>query len=130
MLLLSILALAQASADTAMPAPGEWAWLNVPGAEGPGARFAYETAVRRAGPLVEVRLRYEEAAGRPVEARLALDCVARTARLLERRPQGANRRIPHDAAAAPVAPGTREAVLLRLLCPAGPHPETATPEGE
>jgi hypothetical protein len=127
---LSVLQAAAPPAETAPPAPGEWAWLNIPDAEGPGARFSYETAVRRDGQRLEVRLRYDEAAGRPVETRVALDCIARTTRLLERRPRQSTRRIPHDAAAALVVPNTREAVLLRLLCPTGPRPMPANATAE
>src|SRR6476469_4520288 len=97
-------------------APGEWAWLNIPDAEGPGARFSFDTAVRRDGPLVEVRLRYDEAAGRPVVARITLDCAARTARMLERRPSDPARAVPTDAIVVPAGLNSREAVLMHVLC--------------
>jgi len=101
-------------------APVEWAWLNIPDAEGPGARFSFDTAVRRDGPLLEVRLRYDEAAGRPVEARIALDCAARTSRILERRPPDPARPVPTAAIVVPAGLNTREAVLMHVLCtPAG-----------
>jgi len=100
-------------------APVEWAWLNIPDAEGPDARFSFDTAVRRDGPLLEVRLRYNEAAGRPVEARIALDCAARTSRILERRPPVPARPVPTAAIVVPAVLNTREAVLMHVLCTPG-----------
>ena len=97
-------------------APVEWAWLNVPNAEGPGARFSFDTAVRRDGQLMEIRLRYDEAAGRPVEARIALDCAARTSRLLERQPPDPARPVPTAASAVPAGLTSREGVLMHVLC--------------
>jgi hypothetical protein len=126
MLLFTMLAAAafQPPAEPAPPAPVEWAWLNIPGAQGPGARFSFDAAVRRNGPLVEIRLRYDEAAGRPVEARIELDCVARTSRLLERQPPDSTPVVPHGATAPPAGLTTREAVLMHVLClPAPPAGE-------
>jgi hypothetical protein len=139
LLLLSLLAAlaAQPDADTAQPAPGEWAWLNIPDAEGPGARFAYETAVRRDGPRVEIRLRYADGDPRRprrapvrVEARIALDCTARTAQLLERRPRDAHVRTPGAVTPVPVLMTSREAVLMRLLCAGGGRPIPAGAPGQ
>lgn len=103
--------------DNPPPPPGEWAWLNIPDAQGPGARFSYDTTVRRTGPLVELRLRYDEAANRAVEARIELDCAARTSRLLERRPPDPARPAAPAAAAVPSGLTTREGVLMHVLCP-------------
>ena len=111
-----IMLAAAALQPPAEAAPVEWAWLNIPDAEGPGARFSFDTAVRRDGPLMEIRLRYDEAAGRPVEARIALDCAARTSRMLERRPPDPARPVPTAAIAVPAGLNTREGVLMHVLC--------------
>ena len=114
---------AQPDPDTAPPAPGEWAWLNIPDATGPGARFSYETAIRRDGPRLEIRLRYDEANPArparppvPVEATIALDCAARTQQILARGRPGASRRLSRPAPPAPIAAGSREWTLAYLLC--------------
>ena len=125
-MLLFALFLAAASAqpadDNAAPVPGEWAWLNIPGVEGPGARFSYETAIRRDGSRLGIRMRYDAADSRhpdrtvPVEALLTLDCAARTYQLLERGRPGSTRRVSHTAA-TPIGANSREWTLAYLLCP-------------
>lgn len=138
MLFLIVLAAAlQPSSDTAPPAPGEWAWLNIPDREGPGARFSYETAVGRDGQQLEIRYRFEQnfspAPGeRPVgiEARIALDCAARTVRILDWRSLTPGIGLLYNRNAEPVRPNTREAVLMQLLCPTGVRPLPANAAGQ
>ena len=119
----------QPSTDTSPPARGEWAWLNIPDREGPGTRFSYETAVRRDGQRVEIHLRYEADYSAPsnphpvsVDERIVLDCVARTTRILESRSLTPGTGLLYNTLVEPVAPATREAVLMGLLCPNGPRP--------
>ena len=115
-----IMLAAAALQPPAAPAPVEWGWLNIPDAQGPGARFSFDTAVRRNGPLLEIRLRYDEAPGRQVDARIALDCAARTSRLLERQPPDPARPVSSAAVAVPAGLTTREGVLMHVLCLAPP----------
>lgn len=117
----------------AVPAEvGPQAWLNIPDAEGPGARFSYDTGVRRDGPRLQAWVTYAADGGDPTEARVELDCVARTHRTLER--LTTNARLPlaperpptqaetRTAPAAAITSGTRESVLAFLLCPGGGNP--------
>jgi hypothetical protein len=131
------------------PAPASaLAWLNIPDGEGPGARFSYEDPPRRDGPKLWVWVRYNiidperlqalrgdaGLAARQVDDRIELDCVARTARALERIGDGSPGAPDHaqtpEASPAPILPNTREAVLMRLLCPGGPTPIPASATGE
>jgi hypothetical protein len=123
----------QTGADAA---PAEWAWLNIPDREGPGARFAYDTAVRRDGQRVEVHLRYVADYSPPsdphpvsVDERIVLDCGARTTQILEQRSLTPGMGLLYNNLVEPVAPNTREAVLIGLLCPAAPRPAPATGAG-
>jgi len=105
-----IMLAAAALQPPAAPAPVQWGWLNIPDAQGAGARFSFDTAVRRNG----------QAPGRQVEARIALDCAARTSRLLERQPPDQARPVSSAAVAVPAGLTTREGVLLHVLCLAPP----------
>ena len=102
---------------------GAWAWLNIPDAEGPGARFSYDTEVVRAGPRVQARIRFDALIpgrnGRvTVEALVELDCVARTRRTLHETRGRSSFPTPR-AAPAPILRGSREGALAVVLCPGG-----------
>lgn len=104
---------------------GAIAWLNLPDAEGPATRFSFDTAPRQAAGKFQFWLRYQTiGAALPVstEARLEVDCAARTQRTLERIVQTSPSRAEHvvtpDAAPAPIVRSTRESVLAYLHCPA------------
>jgi hypothetical protein len=116
LLLLSAFALSAQAADAT-----QWAWLNLPDATGPGARFSYDPEVRRAGTALQARLRYQAAIpGRngiaAIEALVEIDCAARTRRTLSET-RGRSRRLTPDAAPAPIVRGTRESVVAYLHCP-------------
>jgi hypothetical protein len=114
-----------AFAVQAQPADADrWAWLNIPDAEGPGARFSYDTEVRRTGSRFQAVVRYDATIpGRNgiarVEALVEIDCAARTWRSL-RETRGRSRRLTPNATPAPIRRDSRAAVLAQLLCPGTP----------
>jgi len=104
---------------------GAIAWLNLPDAESAATRFSFDTAPRQAVGKFQFWFRYQTpGAGAPVvtEARLEVDCAARTHRQLERivrtSPSQAEHVVTPDAAPAPIVRSTRESVLAYLHCPA------------
>ena len=130
--------------DGAGPAEtGAWAWLNIADGEGPDTRFSYEDLTRRDGQRLQFWVRYAHVdpqrlgalrndralAAERISARLEINCLARTTRTLEQVKERVTGWPEHvqtpAAAAAPILPNTREAVLMGLRCPMSPTPVPA-----